>query len=175
MKFPVTPPVAPKVAKPVAAIPPGQFDEPKWNGVRSIVFRDGDELEIGSRKARSMTRYLPDVVEAMRRNSRCAVIDGEIVIVGDGGPDFWAVQQRIHPAASRVALLAGSAARQLHQVRSARARGRRPHLRAVRSPPRRAGAGLRASRLRSTSRRSPATSASRATGSIASKAPASTA
>jgi ATP-dependent DNA ligase len=101
------PPVAPMLAKPVAAIPLGQFYEPKWDGFRSIVFRDGDEVEIGSRKERPMTRYFPEVVEAVRRNfPPRAVIDGEIVIAGDGGLDFWALQQRIHPAASRVALLA---------------------------------------------------------------------
>jgi ATP-dependent DNA ligase len=101
------PPVAPMLAKPVAAIPPGQFYEPKWDGFRSIVFRDGEEVEIGSRKERPMTRYFPEVVEAVRRNfPPRAVIDGEIVIAGDGGLDFWALQQRIHPAASRVAMLA---------------------------------------------------------------------
>jgi ATP-dependent DNA ligase len=101
------PPVAPMLAKPVAVIPPGQFYEPKWDGFRSIVFRDGDEVEIGSRKERPMTRYFPEVVEAVRRNfPRRAVIDGEIVIIaGSGGLDFWALQQRIHPAASRVAML----------------------------------------------------------------------
>jgi ATP-dependent DNA ligase len=101
------PPVAPMLAKPAAAIPLGHFYEPKWDGFRSIVFRDGDEVEIGSRKERPMTRYFPEVVEAVRRNfPPRAVIDGEIVIVGDGGLDFWALQQRIHPAASRVTRLA---------------------------------------------------------------------
>jgi ATP-dependent DNA ligase len=109
MKLPVMPPVAPMLAKPVAAIPPGQFYEPKWDGFRSIVFRDGGEVEIGSRKERPMTRYFPEVVEAVRRNfPPRAVIDGEIVVAGDGGLDFWALQQRIHPAASRVALLAAT-------------------------------------------------------------------
>jgi ATP-dependent DNA ligase len=107
VKLPVVPPVAPMLAKAVAAIPPGQFYEPKWDGFRSIVFRDGDEVEIGSRKERPMTRYFPEVVDAVRRNlpERC-VIDGEIVIAGDGGLDFWALQQRIHPAVSRVTMLA---------------------------------------------------------------------
>jgi ATP-dependent DNA ligase len=101
------PPVAPMLAKPAAAIPHSHFYEPKWDGFRSIVFRDGDEVEIGSRKERPMTRYFPDVVEAVRRNfPPRAVIDGEIVIAGDGGLDFWALQQRIHPAASRVTRLA---------------------------------------------------------------------
>jgi ATP-dependent DNA ligase len=101
------PHVAPMLAKPAAAIPPDQLYEPKWDGFRSIVFRDGDEVEISSRKERPMTRYFPDVVEAVRRSFPArAVIDGEIVIAGDGGLDFWALQQRIHPAASRVTRLA---------------------------------------------------------------------
>jgi ATP-dependent DNA ligase len=108
VKLPVMPPVAPMLAKPVAAIPPGHFYEPKWDGFRSIVFRDGDEVEISSRKERPMTRYFPDVVDAVGRSfPPRAVIDGEIVIAGEGGLDFWALQQRIHPAASRVTLLAG--------------------------------------------------------------------
>jgi ATP-dependent DNA ligase len=109
MKLPLMPPVKPMLAKPVAAIPAGQLYEPKWDGFRAIVFRDGDDVEIGSRKERPMTRYFPDVVDAVRRNfPPRAVIDGEIVIAGDGGLDFWALQQRIHPAASRVTMLAES-------------------------------------------------------------------
>jgi ATP-dependent DNA ligase len=108
VNLPLTPPVAPMLAKAVAAIPPGQFYEPKWDGFRSIVFRDGDEVEIGSRKERPMTRYFPEVVEAVKQSfPPRAVIDGEIVIAGEGGLDFWGLQQRIHPAASRVNLLAG--------------------------------------------------------------------
>src|SRR3954453_17491187 len=108
MRLPVMPPVAPMLAKPAPTIPPGQCYEPKWNGFRAIVFRDADEVEIGSRKERPMTRYFPEVVEAVRRSFPArAVIDGEIVIPGDGGLDFWALQQRIHPAASRVYMLAG--------------------------------------------------------------------
>jgi ATP-dependent DNA ligase len=103
------PPVAPMLAKPAAAIPRGQLYEPKWDGFRSIVFRDGDEVEIGSRKERPMTRYFPEVVEAVRRSFPLrAVIDGEIVVAGEGGLDFWALQQRIHPAASRVEMLASA-------------------------------------------------------------------
>ena len=87
VQLPVMPPVAPMLAKPAAAIPPGQFYEPKWDGFRSIVFRDGDEVEIGSRKERPMTRYFPEVVEAVKRAFPArAVIDGEIVIAGDDRP-----------------------------------------------------------------------------------------
>src|SRR4051812_15991877 len=107
MKLPVMPPIAPMLAKPAAAIPPGQCYEPKWDGFRSIVFRDGDEVEIGSRNERPMTRYFPDVVAAVRASfPKRAVIDGEIIVAANRGLDFWALQQRIHPAASRVNLLA---------------------------------------------------------------------
>lgn len=105
--LPLTPPVAPMLAKPAATIPPGHFYEPKWDGFRSVIFRDGDAVEIGSRKERPMTRYFPEVVEAVRASfPPRAVIDGEIVIAGADGLDFWALQQRIHPAASRVTRLA---------------------------------------------------------------------
>ena len=103
------PPVAPMLAKPIAAIPPGQFYEPKWDGFRSIVFRDGDEVEIGSRKQLPMARYFPEIVAAVKAHApqRC-VLDGEIVIADPGkrGLDFFSLQQRLHPAASRVNLLA---------------------------------------------------------------------
>jgi ATP-dependent DNA ligase len=108
MRLPVMPPVSPMLAKPVAKIPDGQFYEPKWDGFRSIIFRDGDDVEIGSRNERPMTRYFPEVVEAVKANfPDRAVIDGEIVIVDPSrnGLDFEALQQRIHPAASRVTLL----------------------------------------------------------------------
>jgi ATP-dependent DNA ligase len=95
------------LAKSVPAIPPGASYEPKWDGFRSIVFRDGDEIEIGSRNERPMTRYFPEMVDAFRAElpKRC-VIDGEIVIATDSGLDFEALQQRIHPAVSRVTMLA---------------------------------------------------------------------
>jgi ATP-dependent DNA ligase len=107
--LPVMPPVAPMLAKPAADIPAGQHYEPKWDGFRSIIFRDGDEVEIGSRNERPMTRYFPDVVAAVLTNfPPRAVIDGEIVIADTqrNTLDFEALQQRIHPAASRVNLLA---------------------------------------------------------------------
>jgi ATP-dependent DNA ligase len=102
------PPVAPMLAKLVADIPPGASYEPKWDGFRTIVFRDGDEVELGSRNERPMTRFFPELVEAFRAElpERC-VVDGEIVLATPAGLDFGALQLRLHPAASRVALLAG--------------------------------------------------------------------
>jgi ATP-dependent DNA ligase len=110
MRLPVSPPVAPMLAKPVKQIPDGPYSyEPKWDGFRSIIFRDGAEVEIGSRNERPMTRYFPELVEQITAQLpvRC-VIDGEIVIPDSGGRklDFEALLQRIHPAASRVKLLA---------------------------------------------------------------------
>jgi ATP-dependent DNA ligase len=107
MQLPVMPPVAPMLAKSVERIPDAGHYEPKWDGFRSIIFRDGDEVEIGSRNERPMTRYFPEVVAATRANlpERC-VVDGEIVIAGTHGLDFEALLARIHPAASRVKLLA---------------------------------------------------------------------
>ena len=107
MQLPVMPPVAPMLAKSVSEIPTGDLSyEPKWDGFRSIVFRDGDEVEIGSRNERPMTRYFPEVVEAIKQNlpERC-VIDGEIIVVVGDRLEFEVLQQRIHPAASRVKLL----------------------------------------------------------------------
>jgi ATP-dependent DNA ligase len=109
MQLPIMPPVKPMLAKPVKKIPTGEMSyEPKWDGFRSIIFRDGDEVEIGSRNERPMTRYFPELVEAVKANfpERC-VIDGEIVVVGPTGDrlDFEVLAQRIHPAASRVKML----------------------------------------------------------------------
>ncbi|WP_141279536.1 ATP-dependent DNA ligase [Pseudonocardia hydrocarbonoxydans] len=109
MDLPVMPPVKPMLAKPVAAIPDGQLYEPKWDGFRSIIFRDGDDVEIGSRNEKPMTRYFPEVVEAVKANfPDRAVIDGEIVVLDreHNTLDFEVLQQRIHPAASRVKMLA---------------------------------------------------------------------
>src|SRR5215470_13244818 len=104
------PPVEPMLAKALTAIPDGDYlFEPKWDGFRSIVFRDGDEVEIGSRNERPMTRYFPELVDAVLAElpERC-VIDGEIVLPDftTGRLDFEALQLRLHPAASRVRKLA---------------------------------------------------------------------
>ena len=109
MDLPINPPVSPMLAKPVSDIPPGLIYEPKWDGFRSIIFRDGDEVEIGSRNERPMSRYFPEIVAAVRANfPPRAVIDGEIIVADTDRNtlDFEALQQRIHPAASRVKLLA---------------------------------------------------------------------
>lgn len=108
MELPVMPPLKPMLAKAASQLPEGQLIfEPKWDGFRGIIFRDGDEVEIGSRSTKPLTRYFPDVVEAVRKSlpERC-VVDGEVVIAGPEGLDFDALSQRIHPAKSRVDLLA---------------------------------------------------------------------
>jgi len=101
------PPVAPMLARSAAEVPVGDYlYEPKWDGFRCIAFRDGDEVELGSRNGRPLTRYFPELVAAMREQlgERC-VLDGEVVVAGPGGLDFDALSQRIHPAQSRVELL----------------------------------------------------------------------
>lgn len=113
--LPVHPPVLPMLAKPAAAVPRSSRQdetwsyEPKWDGFRCITFRDGDDVELGSRNTRPLTRYFPEVVDAVRAAlpDRC-VVDGEIVVVTGDRLDFDALQNRIHPAASRVTLLAGT-------------------------------------------------------------------
>ncbi len=103
------PPVAPMLARLARELPPAGtvVYEPKWDGFRCIVFRHGDEVELGSRNEKPLTRYFPEVVESIRARlpERC-VVDGEIVIAGARGLDFDALLQRIHPADSRVRRLA---------------------------------------------------------------------
>jgi ATP-dependent DNA ligase len=108
MQLPVMPPVSPMLAKSVPEVPEGDYlYEPKWDGFRCVVFRDGNEVELGSRNERPLTRYFPEVVEAVKANfpERC-VVDGEIVIIAGKGLDFVNLLQRIHPADSRVRMLA---------------------------------------------------------------------
>ncbi len=109
MPFPIAPPIEPMLAKSQPAIPDGDgwFYEPKWDGFRAIVFRDGDEIYLQSRDRKPLDRYFPELIEPLLgvRQQRF-VLDGEIVIARDGGLDFDALLLRIHPAASRVRLLA---------------------------------------------------------------------
>ncbi|MFV0132612.1 ATP-dependent DNA ligase [Streptomyces sp. HMX87] len=107
MDLPVMPPVKPMLAKSVAKIPPGMQYEAKWDGFRAIVFRDGAEVEFGSRTGKPLTRYFPELADAVRERlpERC-VVDGEIVIAREGRLDFDALTERIHPADSRVRMLA---------------------------------------------------------------------
>ena len=109
MNLPFAPPIQPMLSAAASALPRGdgwQF-EPKWDGFRTLVFRDGDQILLQSRDERPMNRYFPELVEplAAALPERC-VLDGEIVIVGEDGLDFESLLLRIHPAASRVKLLA---------------------------------------------------------------------
>lgn len=104
------PPVSPMLAKLTRELPPpeGMLFEPKWDGFRCVVFRHGDEVVLGSRNERPLTRYFPELADPLRAQlpDRC-VVDGEVVIAGPAGRlDFDALLQRIHPAPSRVRLLA---------------------------------------------------------------------
>ena len=105
MELAVNPPVLPMLAKRVAALPDGPdwIFEPKWDGFRVLVFRDGDELLLQSRDTKPLDRYFPELRKALFEQLplRCA-LDGELVIALGGGLDFEALQLRIHPAASRV-------------------------------------------------------------------------
>ena len=114
--------------------PTGLLYEPKWDGFRCIVFRDGDELELGSRNDRPLTRYFPELVELLQAAlpERC-VVDGEIVVVTEDGLDFDTLQHRLHPAASRVQQARRGDAGQLRGLRPAGPRRPRPHRRAVRA------------------------------------------
>jgi ATP-dependent DNA ligase len=119
MDLPVMPPVLPMLAKAVKGIPdPAKYGglsfEPKWDGFRCLVFKDGDEVELASRNTKPLTRYFPEVVTAAREQlpDRC-VLDGELFVAlpTEGGGDrleFERLQERIHPAVSRVNLLAGT-------------------------------------------------------------------
>jgi ATP-dependent DNA ligase len=110
MKLPVNPPLLPMLAKRVDRIPDGDgwIFEPKWDGFRVLVFRDGDELLIQSRDEKPLDRYFPELAAPLKATlpGRC-VVDGEVVIAKGSSLDFEALQLRLHPAASRVKLLAG--------------------------------------------------------------------
>jgi ATP-dependent DNA ligase len=109
MRLPFEPPLPPMLSRSADSLPEGGgwLFEPKWDGFRTLVFRDGGEVLLQSRDGRPMNRYFPELAEPLLRAlpERC-VLDGEIVIVGDAGLDFEALLLRIHPAESRVKLLA---------------------------------------------------------------------
>jgi ATP-dependent DNA ligase len=108
MDLPISAPLSPMLAKAVKAMPQGDLIyEPKWDGFRCIIFRDGDEVELSSRGEKPLTRYFPDLVETVKRElpERC-VVDGEVIIRTGQVLDFDKLSQRIHPAASRVKMLA---------------------------------------------------------------------
>ncbi|HYH96397.1 ATP-dependent DNA ligase [Hyalangium sp.] len=109
LDLPLTPPFPPMEAELVREIPSGddwQY-EPKWDGFRCLVYRDGDQVELQSKAGQPLGRYFPELVAAVRELSpQRFVLDGEIVIPEDGGLSFDALLQRIHPAASRVSMLA---------------------------------------------------------------------
>ncbi|WKN49404.1 ATP-dependent DNA ligase [Nocardioides sp. Arc9.136] len=112
MDLPVMPPVQPMLAKSVAGVPDpakhggGLLYEPKWDGFRCLVFRDGDEVELTSRNTKPLTRYFPEVVEAVKEQlpERC-VLDGELFVAVGDRLEFEVLQERIHPAKSRVTML----------------------------------------------------------------------
>jgi ATP-dependent DNA ligase len=109
MQLPFSPPLSPMLAKVASDLPEGDawLYEPKWDGFRVIVFKDGDEIFLQSRDLKPLNRYFPELEAPLRKHlpARC-VVDGEVVIVGPKGLDFEGLLLRIHPAASRVALLA---------------------------------------------------------------------
>src|SRR3954451_3561680 len=109
MHLPIEPPLEPMLAKASDGLPDGDgwLYEPKWDGFRAIVFRDGDEVLIQSRDLKPLDRYFPELAAPIRAAfpARC-VVDGEVVIARDGELDFEALLLRIHPAESRVRMLA---------------------------------------------------------------------
>jgi ATP-dependent DNA ligase len=109
VKLPFDPPIEPMLAKPAPGLPEGDgwLFEPKWDGFRALVFRDGDEVYVQSRDLKPLNRYFPELEAPLRASlpERC-VVDGEIVIAGEGGLQFEALLLRIHPAESRVRMLA---------------------------------------------------------------------
>src|SRR5271170_1977678 len=102
VNLPVNPPILPMLSKRIGDLPAGDtwIYEPKWDGFRALVFRDGDEILIQSRDEKPLNRYFPELLDTLRAQlpARC-VLDGEIVLAKAGGLDFEALQLRLHPAA----------------------------------------------------------------------------
>src|SRR5205814_8010708 len=109
MHLTVNPPILPMLANRVGELPSGDgwIFEPKWDGFRTLIFRDGDELLIQSRDEKPLDRYFPELIEPLKAQlPKQCVLDGELVIARDGALDFEALQLRLHPAESRVRKLA---------------------------------------------------------------------
>src|SRR4051795_11135511 len=109
MPLPLKPPIKPQLARAAKELPEGEKwrYEPKWDGFRTIVFRDGDDVYLQSRNGKPMNRYFPEVIEAIKQmENKRLVMDGEIIVVVDGVQEFDLLGQRIHPAESRVRMLA---------------------------------------------------------------------
>ena len=109
MALPLSPPVLPQLARSASELPEGEQwrYEPKWDGFRTVVFRDGDEVRLQSRNGKPMNRYFPEVVEqVLESETERVVLDGELIVVVDGVQEFDLLSQRIHPAKSRVEMLA---------------------------------------------------------------------
>src|SRR5918998_5617437 len=105
MAFPLRPPLKPQLARPAKDLPDGDgwAFEPKWDGFRTVVFRDGDSVHLQSRNGRPMNRYFPEVAEQVTAlPGDRLVLDGEMIVVVDGVQEFDLLGQRIHPAQSRV-------------------------------------------------------------------------
>ena len=110
MALPLDPPIKPQLARSAKSLPEGEQwrYEPKWDGFRTLVFRDGDDVHLQSRNGKPMNRYFPEVVpQILELEPRKLVLDGELIVVIDGRQEFDLLSQRIHPAASRVEMLAG--------------------------------------------------------------------
>ena len=109
MALPLKPPVKPQLARPAKDLPAdgGWCFEPKWDGFRTIVFRDGDDVHLQSRNGKPMNRYFPEIEpQVLSLGADRIVLDGELIVVVDGVQEFELLGQRIHPAKSRVAMLA---------------------------------------------------------------------
>ena len=110
MALPLTPPLEPQLARAAKELPSGTNwrYEPKWDGFRTLVFRDGDEVRLQSRNGRPMERYFPEILpQVLALPTERVVLDGELIVVVDGVQEFDRLSQRIHPAASRIERLAG--------------------------------------------------------------------
>src|SRR3954471_16613807 len=109
MSLPIKPPLQPQLARAAKELPQGDGwrYEPKWDGFRTIVFRDGDDVHLQSRNGKPMNRYFPEVIEqVLALPGERLVLDGELIVVVDGIQEFDLLGQRIHPAKSRVDMLA---------------------------------------------------------------------